>query len=331
MSEGRVSVVKILKHGGSRILVSFLVILAIYIATMVTISSSGSEKTYELDEVIAENLSSEHLGIFVQLTEIDPLRGEAKARILPWPGDEAVGYTFRSGWLPNRKISIHVDSVVGNSRNGDNLNFYEVGVPTGGFDVSLDESPESADRPINLYPFDRYIYEVPISASYEEDGDTYDLAIFPQDYTKQIDTYDVRMDHVLWTNSNRVITESKKDINDVVEELEQGLSSSIFTVQRSDSTKVLAFIIMILMLSGLVSVGTMTYMVAMHKRPPTLSSLTWSAALTFSLISLRGIYPGSPPIGILMDKVVYFPALLMTLVCSLWVLIMWSRREDYLN
>jgi hypothetical protein len=32
-----------------------------------------------------------------------------------------------------------------------------------------------------------------------------------------------------------------------------------------------------------------------------------------------------------MDKVIYFPALLMTLVCSLWVLIMWSKREDYLN
>lgn len=322
---------KLLNHGGLRILVSFLVIIAIYITTMVTISSSGSEKTYQLDEVISENLSSEHLGIFVQLTEIDPLRGEAKARILPWPGDESVGFTFRSGWLPNRKISVHVDSVVGNSRNGDNLNVYEVGVPTGGFDVSLDESPESSDRPINLYPFDRYIYEVPISASYEEDGETYDLAIFPQDYTKQIDTYDVRMDHVLWTDSYRVITESKGDIKTITKELERGLSSSIFTVQRSDSTKVLAFIIMILMLSALVSVGTMTYMVAMHKRPPTLSSLTWSAALTFSLISLRSIYPGDPPIGILMDKVIYFPALLMTLVCSLWVLIMWSRREDYLN
>lgn len=322
---------KILKHGGGRILVSFLVILAIYVTTMVTISSSGSEKTYQLDKDISKNLSAEHLGIFIQLTEIDPLKGEAKARILPWPQDESVGFTFRSGWLPNRKIAIHVDSVVGNSRNGDNLNVYEVGVPTGGFDVSLDESPESAEHPINLYPFDRYIYEVPVSASYEEDGETYDLAIFPQDYTKQIDTYDVRMDHVLWTNSKKVITESPGGIEAIVEELEQGLSSSIFTVQRSDSTKVLAFIIMILMLSALISVGIVTYMVAMHQRPPTLSSLTWSAALTFSLISLRGIYPGDPPIGILMDKVIYFPALLMTLVCSLWVLIMWSKREDYLN
>ena len=182
---------KLLSHGGMKILLSFLVILTLYIATMITISSSGSEKTYQLDDVIAENLSPEHLGIFVQLTEIDPLKGEAKARILPWPNDESVGFTFRSGWLPNRKISIHVDSVVGNSKNGDNLNIYEIGVPTGGFDVSLDESPESADRPINLYPFDRYIYEVPISASYEENGQSYDLTIFPQDYTKQIDTYDV--------------------------------------------------------------------------------------------------------------------------------------------
>ena len=322
---------KLLAHGGAKILISFLVILALYIATMIVISSSGSEKTYQLDEVITESLSEEHLGIFVQLTEIDPLKGEAKARILPWPNEESVGFTFRSGWLPNRKISIHVDSVVGNSKNGDNLNTYEVGVPTGGFDVSLDESPESADRPINLYPFDRYIYEVPISASYDEGGETFDLPIFPQDYTKQIDTYDVRMDHVLWTDSYRVITESDRDIAAIVEELEQGLSSSVFTVQRSDSTRVLAFIIMILMLSALISVGTMTYMVAMHKRPPTLSSLTWSAALTFSLISLRGIYPGDPPIGILIDKVIYFPALLMTLVCSLWVLIMWSKREDYLN
>ena len=322
---------KILRHAGGRILVSFLVILGIYIATMVAISSSGSEKTYELDEVISESLTDEHLGIFVQLTEVDPLRGEAKARILPWPNDESVGFTFRSGWLPNREISIHVDSVVGNSKNGDNLNTYEVGVPTGGFDVSLDESPESANRGVNIYPFDRYIYEVPISASYQENGKDYDLAIFPQDYTKQIDTYDVKMDHVLWTDSYRVITDSKKDIADVVDELEQGLSSSVFTVQRSDSTKVLSFIIMILMLSALVSVGTMTYMVAMHKRPPTLSSLTWSAALTFSLISLRGLYPGEPPIGILIDKIIYFPALLMTLVCSLWVLIMWSKREDYLN
>jgi len=75
----------------------------------------------------------------------------------------------------------------------------------------------------------------------------------------------------------------------------------------------------------------MAFMVASTKRPPTLSALTWSAALTFSLISLRGLFPGSPPIGVIIDRVVYFPALLVTLVCSLSILITWTRREDYVN
>lgn len=322
---------KLLNHAGFRILLSFFVILAIYTFAMVTISSRGSEKTYELDKLIAAKLSPEHLRVFVQLTDINPLKGEATARVLPWPGDEEIGHTFRSGWLPNKKISIHVDSVLGHSKNGDTLQTFEAGVPNGGFDVSLDESPQSSARDIDLYPFDRYVFEVPISAYYEEKGNQIDLTIFPQDYTKQVDSYDVKMDHVLAMDSDRVIGSTEKDLRDITSELEQGISSSMFTVQRSDSTKVLSFIIMILMLSGLISVGTMTFMVAMHKRPPTLSSLTWSAALTFSLISLRGIYPGSPPIGILIDKIIYFPALLMTLVCSLWVLIMWSRREDYTN
>jgi hypothetical protein len=85
------------------------------------------------------------------------------------------------------------------------------------------------------------------------------------------------------------------------------------------------------MLTALASVTTMAFMVSAGKRPPTLSALIWSAALTFSLISLRDLFPGKPPIGIFIDKVVYFPSLLITLVCSLWMLIIWTRREDYVN
>ena len=74
---------------------------AIYINSMVLVSLSGSEKTYQLDEVISKNLSEDHLRIFVQVTEIDPLKGEAITRILPWPNEVSMGFTFRSGWPPN--------------------------------------------------------------------------------------------------------------------------------------------------------------------------------------------------------------------------------------
>jgi hypothetical protein len=273
------------------------------------------------------------MGIFVQITEILPLKGEATARILPWPNDEYFGFRYRSGWMPQKDISIHVDSVLGSSPTDDNLYKFEKDIPVGGFDVSLDQAPGSATSKISGYPFDTYKFEVPISATYvNESDDIKDLNIFPQDYTKEIDTFKVKMDHVLWTDSEKIIKAGDKQaLNLLIEEFKQGISSSVFTAQRNDSTKLLTFIILILMLTALTSVTTMAFMVSAGRRPPTLSALIWSAALTFSLISLRDLFPGNPPIGILIDKIIYFPALLITLVCSLWILLIWTRREDYVN
>ena len=88
---------------------------------------------------------------------------------------------------------------------------------------------------------------------------------------------------------------------------------------------------MLLMVTALASVVAMSFLVAAGKRPPTLSALTWSAALTFSLIGLRGLFPGSPPIGVVIDRIVYFPSLLITLAASLAILIIWAQRDDYVN
>jgi len=229
-------------------------------------------------------------------------------------------------------MSVHVDAIVGGSPTGDNLYKFKKNIPVGGFDVTLDEKVTPAAN-IGRYPFDEYSFEVPISASYTDDnGATQDLPILPQDYTKKIDTFDISMKHVLWTDSNKVVKQNDKaSIDAAVAEYNTGISSSIFDAKRSNSTKLLTLIILVLMITALASVATMAFMVASTKRPPTLSALTWSAALTFSLISLRGLFPGSPPIGVIIDRVVYFPALLVTLVCSLSILITWTRREDYVN
>ena len=85
------------------------------------------------------------------------------------------------------------------------------------------------------------------------------------------------------------------------------------------------------MVTALSSVLAMSYLVAAVKRAPSLGALTWSAALTFSLIGLRGLFPGSPPIGILIDRIIYFPSLLLTLAASLAILIMWAKRDDHVN
>jgi hypothetical protein len=319
--------------GMERIALSFLTIILSYTFLIIGISIKSDDGSNEVADEISKQVDPKHMGIFVQITEILPLKGEATARILPWPNDEYFGFRYRSGWMPQKDISIHVDSVLGSSPTDDNLYKFEKDIPVGGFDVSLDQAPGSATSKISGYPFDTYKFEVPISATYvNESDDIKDLNIFPQDYTKEIDTFKVKMDHVLWTDSEKIIKAGDKQaLNLLIEEFKQGISSSVFTAQRNDSTKLLTFIILILMLTALTSVTTMAFMVSAGRRPPTLSALIWSAALTFSLISLRDLFPGNPPIGILIDKIIYFPALLITLVCSLWILLIWTRREDYVN
>ena len=316
-----------------RLLAAFMAILIVYGAIIGLSSMSNTKAADSLDTKLSDSLSQKRIDVYTQITSVDPLKGEAHARVEPWPVDVSLGYPYRSGWMPNKEISLHVDAVIGSSAKGDNLYVFPKDVPTGGVDVVLDEKSGSASSNISRYPFDSYTFEVPMSASFkDEKGATQDLPILPQDYTKAIDTFKVDMRHVLWTDSNRVISaNNKKSITDATEEYNTGISNSVFTVSSSSSTKILTFIILILMLTGLASVTTMALMVASTKRPPTLSALTWAAALTFALISLRGLFPGAPPVGILIDKIVYFPTLLITLVCSLSILIIWTRREDYVN
>ena len=311
---------------------SILAISIAYVAVIILISQNPSSDADTIDDKLIAASSEDRLEILLQLTSVNALEGTAQVRVLPWPNSEKVGYKFKSGWLPKEDVLLHVDSVIGASNGGSNLYEFKRDVPVGGFELQIDEQPGASNRAqISWYPLDVYNFEVPVSASYtDKDGQIIDLSILPLNYTKNVDTFDIRMAHGYWSDPDKKVElGSQKSIDMAIEEFNQGLSSSVFTADRSNSTKLLVVIILLLMITALVSVSIMAYMVVGGKRPPTLSSLVWSAALTYSLISLRGLMPGNPPIGIFVDKVVYFPSLVVTLVCSLWILVTWVQRDDY--
>jgi hypothetical protein len=311
---------------------TFLAISVAYLGVVFLISQNPAGDREAIDKKLVSMSSDNRLELLVQITGVNPLEGTANARVLPWPNTPDVGYRLKSGWVPGQNVDIIVDSVIGASNGGSNTYSFEEGLPTGGFDVQIDEQPGAgAQSNISWYPLDKYNFEIPISAvSTLKNGDQVTLNILPLDYTKNIDTFDIKMTHGLWNDAFRTVTmEDDESFKVAVDEFNNGQSSSVFEAVRSNSTKLLVVIILLLMVTAMASVTIMTYMVVSGQRPPTLSSLTWSAALTYSLISLRGLMPGSPPIGIFVDKLFYFPALIVTLVCSLWVLVTWVRREDF--
>jgi hypothetical protein len=316
----------------SKFIQTFLALAIVYLGIVIVISQNPAGDSEQIDKKLISMSSDNRLEMLVQITGVNPLEGTANARVLPWPNSEDIGFRLKSGWVPTQSVDIVVDSVIGASNGGSNTYSFEAGVPTGGFDVQIDEQPgASASSNINWYPLDLYKFEVPISAVTTLDsGDQITQNILPLDYTKSIDTFDIKMTRGLWNDPFKTVTmEDEESFKLAIDEFNNGESSSVFEAHRSNSTKLLVLIILLLMITAMTSVTIMTYMVVSGKRPPTLSSLTWSAALTYSLISLRGLMPGSPPIGIFVDKIFYFPALIVTLVCSLWVLVTWVRREDF--
>lgn len=316
----------------SKFIQTFLVLGVAYLGIVLLISQNPTGDADAIDKKLVSMSSDNRLEMLVQITGVNPLEGTAEARVLPWPNSEDVGYRLKSGWVPTENVDIVVDSVIGGSNGGSSVYSFEAGVPAGGFDVQVDEQPGAgAKSSINWYPLDQYNFEVPISAvSNLENGDQITQNILPLNYTKNIDTFDIKMAHGLWNDAFRTVTvDDEESFQLAVDEFNNGESSSVFEAHRSNSTKLLVVIILLLMITAMTSVTIMTYMVVAGKRPPTLGSLTWAAALTYSLISLRGLMPGAPPIGIFVDKLFYFPSLIVTLVCSLWVLVTWVRREDF--
>ncbi|MEY2815338.1 MAG: hypothetical protein RIS05_1086 [Actinomycetota bacterium] len=312
----------------NRFFQSIVAISVVYLAIVFLISQSPAGDSKAISDKLVEMSPDNRLDLLIQITGVNPLEGTAQARVLPWPQSDDIGYQFKSGWVPSQNVSIHVDSVIGASNGGTSVYEFEKEIPTGGFNVQIDEQPGAGTRSkVSWYPLDLYNFEIPISVIGEESS----LNILPQDYTKNIDTFDIKMTHGLWSDPVKTVTlDDEKSFDLAVDEFTNGQSSTVFTATRSNSTKLLVVIILLLMVTAMASVAILTQMVVTGRRPPSLTSLTWTAALTYSLISLRGLMPGDPPIGIFVDKLFYFPSLILTLICSLWVLVTWVRRDDFL-
>jgi hypothetical protein len=67
--------------GMERIALSFLAIILAYTFIIIGISIRADGSSNEVADAISKQVDPKHMGIFVQITEIQPLKGEATARI----------------------------------------------------------------------------------------------------------------------------------------------------------------------------------------------------------------------------------------------------------
>jgi hypothetical protein len=193
---------------------------------------------------------------------------------------------------------------------------------------------ESIEGTIKDYPFDRYLFSLPIFGVAARTGgagtettadDTYQsVPMRVYDSTSELNTWEV----VVYPISTDYQDEFE-DIDAVSSGMNQGSVEFLIDAKRDRYTILLVLIVCLLMVASMMSVVLMGISVSLKYRPPTVQALVWAAALTFSLIQLRTLMPGAPPVGTTLDILFYFPALLMTIGGSIWILWHWMRRADY--
>jgi hypothetical protein len=89
-----------------------------------------------------------------------------------------------------------------------------------------------------------------------------------------------------------------------------------------------SIVIFTVVLAALCAV-VMTVAVVTGARPPALEGLAFLAALLFAVQPLRGALPDAPPIGMNADVLLFYPSVLLILICLVVQVAIWVRRSDY--
>ena len=88
-------------------------------------------------------------------------------------------------------------------------------------------------------------------------------------------------------------------------------------------------VLLMLMLIALASAVAITRSIYRQKRPPSMNLLVWLATILFAILQVRDNFPGSPPLGILIDYLVFFPVIGSLLVVGITNTHMWTNRPDW--
>jgi hypothetical protein len=295
--------------------------------------------------------------IGVQVTNIDPVTKKAELLLTPIPTGN-VGFAVQNGWQPADDLYLSI----GSSKRALDLqqsnSFFFNSELQSNITVTADASNrnpltkcvqsnvvfrtqqkycvkwDSSQSSLKNYPFDKYFFSLPIfnveqrisgsNTASTADDQFQKIPITIYDNTSPINTWKIVV-HPVAIDPKVTF----QDTQGVASEFRLGSGQALVVAERDQYTVLLVLIVCLLMIASMVSVISMGVSVSLGFRPPTVAALVWAAALTFSLIQLRNLMPDSPPIGTTLDVVFYFPALLITIGGSVWILFHWIRRPDY--
>jgi hypothetical protein len=248
-------------------------------------------------------VNGDELSALVKTASIDPNRGDLVLRI-----EVLVGKNLRGADGISVTQPVRVDAV-GGTGTGTASYRYAAGDRISPVDITIGLGGDT-----NAYPFDTYHAPFAVIVTTSPPGGNPTGAAAANPVTR------LEFDGTL--SGFRVTSKPRHE-----QVAEPDVLALDLTIRRTPATDAFAILILVLQVLLASAAAALAVLVWSRHRRVEVTMLTWLAAMLFAIVPLRNAMPGSPPIGALVDVVVFFWAVTVIALSLVSVLVRWSRQE----
>lgn len=277
-------------------------------------------------EEVGHERDSIHL--WFQASAFDPETQKAEFLVYPWPSADRTVAAFSSSTVASTDFSIFLDELDGSGRYDYRTNDI-IGAIRSSHDVLNADDYGIEPRPEDSqYPFDSYLLDMWAQVSdLSPSDDLTPRRAFDFFYTNSVPGFSIEFHRIAgWGEREGAALHTRASI---IEEREAGEISFIAYFQRTLAVRITVILLSALMLLNGASLVWTTAGVLARRRPPSMQALIWSAASVLATIQLRDLFPGRPRLGVMIDYLVFFPTMIVTMLVGVTLTVAWIKRPDY--
>jgi hypothetical protein len=326
-----------LKKYLKRIMVAIGCILVLYLGVVPWLSSDlhMSSVTNDESEFVLDKANV--LDVVSMVTDFDPSIRRLSYEMALFPRrDSTIGLMVGSNALiaEGKDFGLLVDNM-----GEDVFHEYRGLTIQGPISGSISVEP-FANHNLSTYPFDAYVGKIFMKAKFVSEWTNEGPVEIKSPAPQLIHQYEYGVSppsgySVAFVRMSREsILDSDADAFNMVEiqdDISKGFFNSGVMVERSNITKFIAILLVLLFVLLAGSSLALYLAVQFGHRPPSQSALIWSNSIIFTIIAARFSFPQDPPIGILLDKMFLFPSLLIASACSIGLVWEWITKENYVS
>ena len=308
-------------------------LVVLFIVAFILVLRAYRQEGERRSAVISESGERDpnHIEVFVKLVTVDPIKGDASARLEFVPHG---AFTPDEGNTLSRDIKLLVNSATGKQEH-----VFEKGKRMNPVDVTMN----LYDGTVTDYPFDQHrayleMYLTGVAkekdkvkaeaaptpapqADEDSEGEQPPPAATPAKAETEDEDDDIPLGVDFFGSIPGLNIQAEK-----TSQTDEDLVGIDLSFERATTVKFFSIFVMAVMWGVTLIVLLMTFSVVMRGRKIEIGMFSFLAALLFAFVALRNAQPGSPPIGAFSDYISFFWAEIIIALCLLSIIAVWVYR-----